>query len=208
MKPLKFTRKIRDDIITGVFVLAPIGAVTWIVIWIWNFFFKMAEWIPESLHPIKLMGIENPIYAGLINFILSIIVFILILAFIAWIGVLSRYYLGKRVLIFIRKSFLKLPVINTVYSTLEQLLETFSTGKNKNFRKVVQIEYPRKGISTLALVTGEKPNGILTVFVPTTPNPTSGFYLMIAASETTELSMSVEDALKEIISMGLVKKNG
>ena len=97
--------------------------------------------------------------------------------------------------------------MRTVYSSLEQLTATFATnaGSSKNFRRVVQIEYPRKGIYSLALVTGEK-SGMLRVFIPTTPNPTSGFYLFIPSEDAKSVDLTVEDAIKEIISMGIIQK--
>jgi uncharacterized membrane protein len=123
--------------------------------------------------------------------------------------------LGKRLLKAVAGFVSRVPVLNTVYSTLEQLVETFASGQRKNFRRVVIVEYPRKGICTLAFVTGERETNpmtglktkMLNVYVPTTPNPTSGFYLTLPADEVKEAQMSVEEALKEIISMGIVHKN-
>lgn len=202
----KLSATFRDNLITGAFVLAPIGAVAWISLWLWNVLEGVAGVIPASLHPKELLHIENPLAVNALDFLLTIFMFGLLLLLIWFVGLISRAYLGRQALSFIRSTVTRIPILKTVYSTLEQLLETFSgNSKTKSFSRVVRIEYPRKGIQTLALVTGEN-KGMLTVFVPTTPNPTSGFYLMLAAEEATDAGISVEEALKEIISMGLVKK--
>lgn len=202
----KISSFIRNNLVTGIFVLAPIAAVAWIVLKLWAVLFAIVTLVPEEFRPTTLFHL-NALSSNVFDFLLTLVVFILILFLIGLAGFFSRYYLGKKVLRLIRKIFAKVPVVSTIYSTLEQLLETFSGGKTKNFRKVVQIEYPRKGIFTLAFVTGEQQNGtMLSIFVPTTPNPTSGFYLMIPAEDAREMALSVEDALKEIISMGLVRK--
>jgi uncharacterized membrane protein len=180
----------KKNVVTGVLVLAPFGAVLWLLIWLWSMLLDLTVLLPDSFRPYK--------------FLMTIPLLMLIVFFVWSVGFLSRYYIGTKIIEGFSKIFSRVPVINTVYLTLEQLLKTFTTGKAKNFRRVVQIEYPRKGLYTLAFVTGEK-SGLLTVFVPTTPNPTSGFYLMIAADEVKELKMTVEEALKEIISMGIVQ---
>lgn len=168
--------------------------------------------LPSGLHPTVFLEIENPVAIRAIDFLMTFVVLILLVLFVWAIGLISRNYFGKRLFFWISRFFARLPVLSTVYSTLEQLLKTFGTGQAKNFRRVVQIEYPRKGLYTLAFVTGERTanpmNGqqgaYLTLYVPTTPNPTSGFYLSVAADEVHDVALTVEEALKEIISMGMV----
>lgn len=199
---------IRSNVLTGAFVLAPMGAVFWIILWLWNLLTSFSNLFPASLHPRELFHLRSPLAISLVDFVLILLTLGILIAFVAWIGSLSRNYLGKQVLNFIRRGVAHIPVLSTVYSTLEQLFETFSGSKTKNFRRVVRVAFPHAGAHTLALVTGERSyNGKphVTVYVPTTPNPTGGYYLMFAESEVESLDMSVEDALKEIISMGLVK---
>lgn len=196
----------RGNVITGILVLAPIGAVLWIVLWLWEILFALSSLLPESLHPKVFLHVESPLAERTIDFLVTLVVLALILAFVGSVGLISRNYLGKRILIIISRFFARVPVLSTVYSTLEQLLKTFTSGQAKNFRRVVQIEYPRKGLYTLAFVTGEREGGYLTVYVPTTPNPTSGFYLIVSENDVQNVNATVEEALKEIISMGIVHK--
>lgn len=212
----RMASSIRGNVITGVLVLAPIGAVLWIVLWLWEILFTLSGFLPEGLHPKTLLSIESALIARTIDFLVTLAVLALIVLFVWAIGLISRNYFGKRLLVLISRSLARVPVLSTVYSTLEQLLKTFSSGQAKNFRRVVQIEYPRKGLYTLAFVTGERDTDpmtgnkgpFLTVYVPTTPNPTSGFYLIVSASDVRDANTTVEDALKEIISMGIVHKEG
>lgn len=205
-KTSRFVVSTRKNFVAGLFVIAPIAAVFWIIAKIWETLQGLALVIPDSVHPRTLLHLENAVAIHFIDFLITMLMLFILLSLIWWAGLFSRYYLGQQVLSFIRSTVTHIPVLRTVYSTLEQLLETFSGNKTKNFRKVIEIEFPRKGMYTLALVTGEK-NGMLTAYVPTTPNPTGGYYIMIDPKEARELDMSVEEALKEIISMGLVKKN-
>lgn len=208
----RMLQSLRTNIITGVLVLAPIGAVLWIMLWLWDILFGLSTYLPDGIHPKVFLHIENPVAERAIDFLMTIAVLFALVFFVWAIGLISRNYFGKRLFSWISRFFARLPVLSTVYSTLEQLLKTFGTGQAKNFRRVVQIEYPRKGLYTLAFVTGERNanpmNGqqgaYVTVYVPTTPNPTSGFYIMVAANEVHDVALSVEDALKEIISMGMV----
>jgi len=182
----------------------PLAAVLWIVAWLWNLLQGLSDLVPDSLHPNILLDIQNPIVSWGIDILLTIVLVALLVALIWAAGLFSRNYLVGQILGAIRTMLTRVPFLSTVYSTLEQLLKTFAGGKSKSFRRVVEIEYPRKGIHTLALVTGERDNGVLTVFVPTTPNPTSGFYLMIPSSDVRSVDLTVEEALREIISLGLV----
>lgn len=212
----RLASSIRGNVITGVLVLAPIGAVLWIVIWLWDILFAMSALLPAGLHPKEMLNVESALLGRTIDFLVTLLMLALIVMFVWTIGLISRNYFGKRLLLWISRFFARVPVLSTVYSTLEQLLKTFASGQAKNFRRVVQIEYPRKGLYTLAFVTGERDHdpmtgrkgSFLTVYVPTTPNPTSGFYLIVPSEEVNDAHTSVEDALKEIISMGIVHKQG
>jgi uncharacterized membrane protein len=180
----RFTASLRNNVIAGVLVLVPIGAVVWIVLWLWDLMVRVAKYLPSGPVP-------KPFLFGLI------------IGIIWAVGLVSRNYFGERVLGMLAHLLARVPVLSTVYSTLEKLLRAFASGGAKNFSRVVQIEYPRKGLYTLAFVTGERGRQ-LTIYVPTTPNPTSGFYLFVDADEVKNVDLSVEDALKEIISMGIV----
>lgn len=211
----KISSFLRKNTITGILVLAPFGAVLGIVLWAWEKISSLPELIPQQFHPKEMLGLENDFIIRAYNFGFSLLVLLAIILLVSAVGLVSRNYLGKRLLKTIASFVSRVPVLNTVYSSLEQLLDTFAKGQSKNFRRVVFVEYPRPGIYTLAFVTGERDTNpmsgtkskMLNVYVPTTPNPTSGFYLTLPASDVKESQMSVEEALKEIISMGIVHKN-
>jgi uncharacterized membrane protein len=204
-KKARFIVSAKKNFISGLFVGIPLFVVFWILLKIWFSLNDLASLLPDFIHPKTLLNLQNPIAIFFVDVLMSLLMFFLLLLFIWWLGIFSRNYLGKQTLSIIRNSIIHIPVLRTVYSTLEQLLETFSGNKNKNFRQVIEIEFPRKGLYTIALVTGEK-DGMITAYVPTTPNPTGGYYVMIPKNEVKVLDMSVEEALKEIISMGLVTK--
>ncbi|MGE4231888.1 MAG: DUF502 domain-containing protein [Bacteriovoracia bacterium] len=213
-------RLIRRNLVSGLLALTPIGVVLWIIVWLWQLFSGIVSLFPEEFSPRNLLSqsqfgttiLGNPIFSKLFDFITTFLTVLVILLVICIVGIISRNYLGNKLLKTVSRFVSKVPVLSTVYSTLEQLLKTFSSGQAKNFRRVVYVEYPRKGIYTLALVTGERAThpasgnkeALLNIYVPTTPNPTSGFYLTVLESEVTPANMSVEQALKEIISMGIV----
>jgi uncharacterized membrane protein len=210
----KLFSSFRTNLISGVLALAPFAAVFWILAWAWRKLQGLKNILPSSLDPRVILGIENRFYLWLIDWAETLLVLAALTIALAMVGLVSRNILGRRLIELITKFLNRIPVLSTVYSTLQQLLDTFGGGsKGRSFNKVVLIEYPRKGIYTLALVTGERNvnpstganERLLNIFVPTTPNPTSGFYLTIPATEAKELDMSVEDALKQIISMGIVQ---
>lgn len=127
-------------------------------------------------------------------------------------GILSANYLGAQALRFAENLVGRIPLIRSVYGGMKKLAETLFSGSSVSFRQPVMIEYPRKGIWSIAFITGE-PIGeiqdktrdqVLTCFVPTTPNPTSGFIVLVPAKDVTWLKMSVEEAMRLIISLGVV----
>lgn len=136
---------------------------------------------------------------------------ILTIAIILATGVFTRNFFGKKLLVIMDKFISSIPFLKTIYKTIRQLLEgIFSVDKQRAFRKVVLLEYPRKGLFTLAFVAGNlhTPKGRIkefyTVFLPTSPNPTSGFFLMVPLEEVYDIDIQVEDAFRLIISGGMV----
>ena len=128
-------------------------------------------------------------------------------------GLLVTNFLGKKIFDIGERLVKKVPIVNMIYTTLKQITDTFTKGSMDAFKGAVYIEYPRKGLWTMAFISGESINkdgvSFYHLFVPTTPNPTSGFFLMIPQSDTIKSGMSVENGLKTIISGGLLapKKN-
>lgn len=201
-----FLRSLRNAFLTGLLLLTPLAVSLWVFIWLVNnvggrFSNNLLYFIPVELRQIDNLQI-------IWNILATIIVFLAITV----LGYLSRYFVGKWILSVTENVLDKVPFINTVYKTVKQIVETFSTQQKAVFKKSVLIEYPRKGIWAIGFLTSEtrgetqaKTNRELrNIFVPTTPNPTSGFLLMIPREDVHELEMSIGDGMKLIISGGAV----
>ena len=187
--------KLRNDFFTGIVVLVPIG----ITLYLTKFFITISsKLIPEEINPNSYLPFSIP---GLEIF-LSIIIITLI-------GGLSLSFIGKKILQLVNDLLKKIPILRTIYSAINQMTESF-TNKNNNKKSVVLIEYPRKGSWAVGFATkdnkGEISNKtnseLVNVFVPTTPNPTSGFLLMFPKKEVIYLDMTFEEASKFIVSAG------
>ena len=194
-KKISLLARLRNYFITGIVVLVPIG----ITLYLTKFFISVSsKMIPSEINPNSYLPFSVP---GL-EIILSVI-------FITIIGGLSLSFIGKKVLQFVNDLFKKIPILRTIYSAIGQMTETFAP-KTKNKKSVVLVEYPRKGSWAVGFVTKEnkgeiakKTNeAIVNVFVPTTPNPTSGFLLMFPKKDVLYLDMSFEEASKFIVSAG------
>jgi uncharacterized membrane protein len=192
---LTFSLKIRNYFFTGVIVLIPIGFTLYLSKFIINVSSKV---LPTYINPNNYMAFTIP---GI-----EIIITIL---FITIVGGLSLSFLGKKFLKIIDKLFKQIPLLGTFWSAIQQMSQSFKNNKHKK-KSVVLIEYPRKGIWAVGFATKENDGEIankvkkkmLNIFVPTTPNPTSGFLLMIPIEDVIYLDMSFEDASKFIVSAG------
>ena len=187
--------KLRNYFFTGVIVLIPLGFTLYLTIFLISISSKL---VPDDINPNNYLPFSIP---GL-----EIIVSIL---FITLIGGLSLSFIGKKILNFINDLLKKIPFLRTIYSAIGQMTETF-TNKKKSKKSVVLVEYPRKGSWAVGFATkdnkgeiSQKTNSnLVNVFVPTTPNPTSGFLLMFPKDEVIYLDMSFEEASKFIVSAG------
>ena len=194
-KKKSLTLILRNYFITGIVVLIPIGFTLYLTKFIIGI---SSNIIPQNINPNNYLPYAIP---G-IEILISII-------FITLVGGLSLSFLGKRVLKFIDDLFKKIPFLRTIYSAILQMTESFSS-KDNNKKSVVLVEYPRKGVWAVGFATKEnkgqmskKTNkNLVNVFVPTTPNPTSGFLLMFPVDEVIHLNMSFEEASKFIVSAG------
>ena len=195
-KKRSLTLILRNYFITGVVVLIPIGFTLYLSKVLIGVSSKI---LPDNINPNSYLPYAIP---G-IEIIISVI-------FITIVGGLSLSFLGKRILKLIDDLFKKIPVLRTIYSAIVQMTETFSNKDENSKKSVVLIEYPRKGVWAVGFATkenkgemAEKTNKkLLTVFVPTTPNPTSGFLLMFPIDEVIYLDMTFEEASKFIVSAG------
>ena len=195
--------RLRNYFFTGVIVLIPIGFTLYLSKFLINFSAKL---VPSGLNPNTYLPYAIP---GIEIFLT--IIFITII-FITFVGGLSLSFLGKKFLKLIDKLFKQIPLLGTFWSAVQQMSQSFKQNKH-NKKSVVLIEYPRKGIWAVGFATQENEGEIankvqkklLNVFVPTTPNPTSGFLLMIPIEDIIYLDMSFEEASKFIVSAGTTK---
>ena len=192
-----FFTSIRNNFIAGVVVLIPIGITVYLTL----FFIKISSKIlPKEINPNHYLPYNIP---GL-----EIIISLFLITLIGWI---SLSFLGKKIFDLFESVLNKIPILRTIYSAVNQLIETFAKSKSDK-KNVVLIEYPRKGVWAVGFATKENSGEIknkvgqelINVFVPTTPNPTSGFLLMFPKNEIIYLELSFEEASKFIVSAGSI----
>ena len=187
----------KNYFITGLFSIIPLAITFTIIKWLFEFFSKPGKKMINYILP----NSNAPIIENIIGFILTFL-------FIYLIGVIISNVLGKRLYLFFEKILAKIPLINYIYNTIKQIIDTLAISQKQAFKKVVYIEYPKKDVWTIALVTGESKdsegNEYYQIFVPTTPNPTSGFMLYIKKENTKETNMNIDEGLKIIISGGML----
>lgn len=196
----------RNGFLAGIAVLLPL----WVTIVVVRFLFV---WVNRFLvNPVASIVKVSLGWAGMepVFWTAKVIVFFAIIFIIAFIGMVARTIVMRRLINFGEGILLKIPLIRNVYRAVQQFRDTFLTNKRNIFQRVVLIKFPHPGILSIAFVTAESARGIpelegndlVNVFVPTTPNPTTGFFLMVPRSETKPLSMSIEDGIKLVISGG------
>ena len=196
---------IRRYFVTGLLIWVPLAITAWVLSLIVGTMDQSLRLLPSAFHPRQSLGFDLP-GAG--------VVLTLLIIFVT--GILAANFIGQRLVIWWERLLARIPVVNSIYHSVKQVSDTLFSSSGNAFRKALLIEYPRQGSWTIAFVTG-KPGGevathlsddFVSVYVPTTPNPTSGFFLMMPRSDVVELKMSVDDALKYIISMGVVVPGG
>lgn len=194
-------RRIRGYFITGLLAVVPLSFTIYVISIILRNSDKIFNLLPEAYNPKRWIPFPLP---GL-----GIVVGVFV---VFTIGLLVKNYVGSRIMEFGEKIVYRIPLVRPIYSAVKQLLVAIFTEKGEGFERVVLIEYPRKGIYAMGFVTGVAQGEVqemtaqrvLNVFLPTTPNPTSGFYLLVPERDVIPLKISVEDAFKLIISGGLV----
>lgn len=192
---------IRRYIIAGVLVWVPIWVTLLVLRFIVDLFDSTLELIPSHFQPDYLLGFHVP-GLGLV-FALGIV---------AITGMLITNILGNRLVDIWERLLSRIPLVRTIYQAVKQVLTTVFSSSEDSFRNVLLIEYPRKGLWSIAFQTStgfSQANGLvgeelITVFIPTTPNPTSGFLIMVPRKDTLKVNLSVDEALKMVISLGVV----
>ncbi|WP_150427916.1 DUF502 domain-containing protein [Dechloromonas sp. CZR5] len=187
--------------ITGLLIWVPLVITGWVLSLIVSTLDQSLRLLPSSVHPQTLVGFAIP-GAGAV----------LTLAMIFLTGLLAANFIGQKLVVWWEKLLARIPVVNSVYNSVKQVSDTLFSPNGNAFRKALLVQYPREGSWTVAFLTGAPGGDIVnhlrgehvSVYVPTTPNPTSGFFLMMPAKDVVELDMTVDEALKYIISMGVV----
>ena len=192
---------IKRYFITGLLIWVPLAITAWVLSLIASVADQSLRLLPESMTPHTLLGFDFP-GTGIV----------LTLLIIMTTGLLAANFIGQRLVGWWEKLLARIPVVNSIYNSVKQVSDTLFSSSGNAFRKALLIQYPRQGSWTIAFLTGKPggdvvnhlPGDYVSVYVPTTPNPTSGFFLMLPTSEVIELDMDVDEALKYIISMGVV----
>jgi uncharacterized membrane protein len=209
---MEFKRTMRQwqaSFFAGLALLTP--AVISIALLVWLFgtvsnitdtllFFLPKEWVHRDRS-------DGPIwwYWSLVSLVMALVV-------VSLMGQIARYYLGKKLFRLIDELLLRVPLLNKIYSTIKQVNDAFTSTKKSSFKQVVMVEYPRDGVYSVGFVTSEgceeftQKTGVktLSVFVPTTPNPTSGFLVLVPEAKVVKLDMSIADGIKFIVSLGSI----
>ncbi|KTC79618.1 DUF502 domain-containing protein [Legionella cherrii] len=192
---------LRSYLLTGLVVWLPILITIGVLRFIIDLLDNTLALIPKAYQPEQLIGHYIP---GL-GVILSLIILLVT-------GVIATNYFGQRLVEWGESILVKIPLVRSIYKTVKQVINALLSTNSEAFRKVVLIEYPRKGLWSIAFQTGAASTSInnktkeelVSIFIPTTPNPTSGFLMMLPRTDVIELDMSIEDALKFIISLGVM----
>jgi uncharacterized membrane protein len=191
----------RKYFITGLLILVPLAITLWVLNLIIGTMDQSLLLLPEKWRPEAMFGFRIPGFGTILT---------LVAIFLT--GLATRNFVGKK-LVWIWELFLtRIPVAGFIYSSVKQVSDTLFSSSGNAFRKALLVQYPRQGSWTIAFLTGVPGGDVknhlqgdyVSIYVPTTPNPTSGFFLMVPRAETIELDMSVDEALKYIVSMGVV----
>ncbi len=192
---------IKRYFITGLLIWVPLSITFWVLSLIVGTLDQSLQLLPEAVHPQRLVGFAIP-GAGAV----------LTLAMIFLTGLLAANFIGQKLVSWWEKLLARIPVVNSVYNSVKQVSDTIFSPNGNAFRKAILVNYPHQESWTIAFLTGQPGGDVVnhlsgeyvSVYVPTTPNPTSGFFLMMPANKVVELDMTVDEALKYIISMGVV----
>jgi uncharacterized membrane protein len=187
--------------LTGLLIWVPLVITAWVLTVFVGTMDQTLRLLPPAIHPRNIFGVEIP-GAGVV----------LTLGVIFITGLVTTNMIGQRLVRLWEYALARIPVVSSVYKSVKQVSDTLFSSDGNAFRKALLVQYPRQGCWTIAFQTGTPahevaallPGEHISVYIPTTPNPTSGFFLMMASSDVVELDMSVDEALKYIISMGVV----
>ena len=204
-----FIARGRDYFLTGLVVLLPAIVTLALLKWLFGTVASLTDMLlfftPDSLTHSD--GGRGPMF-----WYWRVAAFVLAIVLVALVGLLARYYLGKRLIEWFDATMLRVPLLNKIYGSIKQVNEALTIGKKTSFQTVVLVEFPREGAYAVGFVTSEQDEQVfckskeklIGVYVPTTPIPTSGFRILVPESKVTKLDMSVAEGIKYIVSFGSV----
>ena len=188
--------KLKNYLITGIISIIPIYLTYWIIENLFNFFSGPGKRIIEIFFDVEF------------QFLTQFVGFLLTLSFLILLGLIVKNVFGKKIYNYFELLLSNIPIINRIYKTIKNVTDTLASSKEQTFTKVVMIEYPKKNLWTLAMVTSEsvdsRGNEYYNLFVPTTPNPTSGYLIICRKENTVDAGVTVEEGLSIIISGGML----
>ena len=192
---------LRKWLFTGLLVIVPGVITAWVLTWIVSTLDQTLTILPEAWHPDRLLGFHIPGFGVLLTLAILLIV-----------GAFASNFAGRKLVSLGDSLMTRIPVVRSIYSSVKQVSDTLFSESGNAFRTAVLVQWPRDGVWTVAFITGQ-PSGevagylrdeFVSVYVPTTPNPTSGYFVLMRKSDCVELDMSIDAALKYIVSMGVV----
>ncbi|MDR9394415.1 DUF502 domain-containing protein [Roseovarius sp. SYSU LYC5161] len=199
---------LRASFLTGIVVIAPVGLTVWLL---WT----LVGWVDSFVLPLVPYHLRPEQYIGINLRGVGVIIFLVFTILVGWV---AKGLIGKSLIGFAESLVNRMPVVRSIYSGVKQIAETVFAQSERSFEKACLIQYPRKDVWAIGFISttakgevnrrAESGSDLLSVFVPTTPNPTSGFLLFFPREDVIELDMSVEDAAKLVISAGLVYPDG
>lgn len=201
----KFRIYLQKALITGILATLPLVVTFWCIKFIFDKF--SGFFLPYLVLITKAVDVELPLYAQ------KIISFVIVMLIMIAIGIAAKNYLGRKMLSVVQKTAEKIPVVRSIYSSIRQVVDAIQTAGGGSFKQVVLVEYPRPGMYSMAFITKDSSEFLnqatgeecINIFIPTTPNPTSGFALIVPKKSIIDPGITVDSGIKFIISAGLVE---
>jgi uncharacterized membrane protein len=192
---------VRKWLLAGLLVVVPVAITIWVLQWIIGTLDQTLLILPRAWHPDEIFKVHIPGFGVLLTLAILLIV-----------GAVASNFVGKRLVSLGDRIVHRIPVVRSIYSSVKQVSDTLFSESGNAFRKAVLVQWPRPDVWTIAFVTGSPGGDVanylngdyVSVYVPTTPNPTGGYFVMLRKSDCIELKMSVDEALKYVVSMGVV----
>jgi uncharacterized membrane protein len=192
-------------LIAGLLVWVPLGITIWVLHFLVTTLDQTLLLFPESARPDALLGIHIPGFGVVLSFGILLVT-----------GVIAANFFGARLIMVWEAALGRIPVVKSIYSSVKQVSDTLLSDSGNAFRKAVLVEFPHDGAWTIAFLTGTPAPAVsvhlteehISVYVPTTPNPTGGYFIIVPKSRVRDLDMTVDEALKYVISMGVVAPRG